>query len=228
MIRVSAVLFDRTKTIANNVASFEEEDGQDTHINMFCTSFPCSFFFYLSSFCVSRYTTGRVAMNLPDFALSDYSYANVSNDVLLQHFDHNLTRDNDALTVATDTRKRTAAVQGATAKHTVGDTVAGAGAKDAPALKLFSAPGTHMSIPPHAIQTLRWNSFRVPSAERATFNTGHDRDVPRKKPNSEANSISIVVSMIYFIVQIQCGCTNAMRLPRKKLSAFLIKLVLDS
>ena len=68
-----------------------------THINMFCTSFSCSFFifFFLFSFCVSRYTTGRVAMNSPDFALSDYSYANVSNDTLLKHFDHNLTRDNE-------------------------------------------------------------------------------------------------------------------------------------
>ena len=41
------------------------------------------------------YTTGRVAMNSPDFALSDYSYANVSGDMALKHFDHTLARDNE-------------------------------------------------------------------------------------------------------------------------------------
>ena len=34
-------------------------------------------------------------MNSPDFALSDYAYANVSGDLQLAHFDHTLARDNE-------------------------------------------------------------------------------------------------------------------------------------
>ncbi len=41
------------------------------------------------------YTTGRVAMNSPDFSLSHYSYANTSGDVLLTAFQHDLPRDNE-------------------------------------------------------------------------------------------------------------------------------------
>ena len=36
---------------------------------------------------------GRVPINSADFALSDYSYANVTGDYALQHFDHALSRD---------------------------------------------------------------------------------------------------------------------------------------
>ena len=38
-------------------------------------------------------TMARVAINSPDFALSDYSYANITGDYNLTAFDHNLTRD---------------------------------------------------------------------------------------------------------------------------------------
>lgn len=38
-------------------------------------------------------TMGRVAINSPDFALSDYSYANVTGDYALNSFDHTLARD---------------------------------------------------------------------------------------------------------------------------------------
>ena len=38
-------------------------------------------------------TMGRVAINSPDFALSDYSYANVTGDYNLSSFDHELARD---------------------------------------------------------------------------------------------------------------------------------------
>ena len=41
------------------------------------------------------YTTGRVAMNSPDFALSHYSYANVSGDFTLSAFQSDLPRDNE-------------------------------------------------------------------------------------------------------------------------------------
>ena len=41
------------------------------------------------------YTIGRVAMNSPDFALNDYSYANVSGDFKLAGFQHDLPRDNE-------------------------------------------------------------------------------------------------------------------------------------
>lgn len=38
-------------------------------------------------------TLGRVAINSPDFALSDYSYANATGDYALNSFDHTLARD---------------------------------------------------------------------------------------------------------------------------------------
>lgn len=41
------------------------------------------------------YTTGRIAMNSPDFALSHYSYANTSGDTELASFQHDLPRDNE-------------------------------------------------------------------------------------------------------------------------------------
>ena len=41
------------------------------------------------------YSTGRVAMNSPDFALGHYSYANTSGDTALASFQHGLPRDNE-------------------------------------------------------------------------------------------------------------------------------------
>lgn len=41
------------------------------------------------------YTTGRMTMNSPDFALGHYSYANVSGDFALASFQHDLPRDNE-------------------------------------------------------------------------------------------------------------------------------------
>jgi glucosylceramidase len=38
-------------------------------------------------------TMARVAINSPDFALSDYSYANTTGDYALKSFDHTLARD---------------------------------------------------------------------------------------------------------------------------------------
>ncbi len=41
-------------------------------------------------------TMGRVAINSPDFALSDYSYANTTGDYELHSFDHTLARDGES------------------------------------------------------------------------------------------------------------------------------------
>jgi glucosylceramidase len=41
------------------------------------------------------YTSGRIAMNSPDFALSHYSYANTTGDTNLTNFQHDLPRDNE-------------------------------------------------------------------------------------------------------------------------------------
>ena len=70
----------------------------------------------------------RVAINSPDFALSDYSYANVTGDYALSSFDHTLARD--ALYVVPMIKAALAARAAAR----------GAAAAAASPLKLFATP----------------------------------------------------------------------------------------
>ena len=95
------------------------------------------------------YSTGRIAMNSPDFALSHYAYANVSGDVALAHFQHALPRDNEYVLPLLRAAMQRHAQSRAQAR------ARGAGASaplpPLPPLRLFSAPWSPpawMKLPP--------------------------------------------------------------------------------